>query len=146
MAIRVSLPTGLFELGRYHKAPIYLHSAFFITAAALAWPFWRMLSLRGLALGMLFIAMVFTSILAHELAHAEIARRYRMAARRIDIHMLGGLVQFCRRRLPAGRVLPSRRLDRCQISRSDFAIAAERARNGRISHPAPCSGEKFRSR
>jgi hypothetical protein len=146
MAIRVSLPTGLFELGRYHKAPIYLHSTFFITAAALAWPFWRMLSLRGLALGMLFIAMVFTSILAHELAHTEIARRYRVAARRIDIHMLGGLVQFCRRRLPAGRVLPSRRLDRCQISRSDFAIAGERARNGRISHPAPCSGEKFRSR
>ena len=146
MAIRFSLPTGLFELGRYHKAPIYLHSAFFITAAALAWPFWRMLSLRGLALGMLFIAMVFTSILAHELAHAEIARRHRMAARRIDIHMLGVLVQFCRRRLPAGRVLPSRRLDRCQISRSDVAIAAERARNGRISHPAPCSGEKFRSR
>jgi Zn-dependent protease len=94
MAIRVSLPTGLFELGRYHRAPIYLHPAFFITAAALAWPCWRMLSLRGLALGMLFIAMVFASILAHELAHAEIARRYRMAARRIDIHMLGGLVRF----------------------------------------------------
>jgi Zn-dependent protease len=96
MAISFSIQTGLFEVGRYQKAPIYLHPAFFVTAAALAWPFWRMFSLRGLALGVLFIAMMFASILAHELAHADIARRYRVVARRIDIHMLGGLVQFWR--------------------------------------------------
>lgn len=43
---------------------------------------------------MLFIAIIFASILLYELAHLEMARRYRVPAQRIDIDMLGGLVQF----------------------------------------------------
>jgi len=29
MGISFSMQTGLFEIGRYHKAPIHLHPAFF---------------------------------------------------------------------------------------------------------------------
>src|SRR5262249_23314737 len=94
MSTRSSFPSGLSQIGRYHNAPIYLHSGFFITAFILAWPFWHMASLRGLALAVVFVAVVFASILAHELAHAAMARRYRLAVQRIDIHMLGGVVQY----------------------------------------------------
>lgn len=101
MTIRFSMQDGTAEIAQYRKTPIYVHATFFITAAILAWPFLRMLTLRGLALALLFIAAIFASVLLHELAHLEMARRYRVAARRIDIHMLGGLVQF--RHLPHTR-------------------------------------------
>jgi len=60
MAIRFSL-TDPFVIGRYQKAPIYLHPTFFIAAAMLAWPFWSSESLRGPALAGLFIAVIFVS-------------------------------------------------------------------------------------
>lgn len=94
MGTRSSFQSGLMEAGQYQNAPIYLHPGFLVTAFLLAWPFWRMVSLRGLALGALFMAVMFASILAHELAHAATARRYKVPAQRIDIHALGGLVQF----------------------------------------------------
>jgi Zn-dependent protease len=94
MATRFSFQSGLMEVGQYHTAPIYLYPGFFVTAFILAWPFWRMVSLHGLALGALFMAVMFASILAHELAHAAVARRYQLPVQRIDIHMLGGLVQY----------------------------------------------------
>jgi len=94
MTIRFSIDDGTIELGRYRSAPIHLHPTFFITAAILAFPFWHRASLRGVALAVLFIGVTFASILAHELAHAMAARRYRLPTLRIDIHMLGGLVQF----------------------------------------------------
>jgi Zn-dependent protease len=94
MTIRFSKKHGTVRVGQYGNAPIYLHLAFFIPAAILAWPFWGVGTLRGLALAVLFIAMLFASILLHELAHAVMARRYRLPLLRIDIHALGGLVQF----------------------------------------------------
>jgi Zn-dependent protease len=93
MSLRFS-PTEPIELARYQKAPIYLHPAFFITAIILAWPFWSIGSLRGLALAGLFVAVIFASVLLHELAHAVMAHRYGLPLSRIDIHALGGRVQF----------------------------------------------------
>jgi Zn-dependent protease len=60
----------------------------------LAFPFWSIGNLRGLALAGLFIAVIFASVLLHELAHAVVAKRYGLSTLRIDIHPLGGLVQF----------------------------------------------------
>ena len=94
MAIRFSYNTGAFEIGRYRGAPVYLSPMFFFTGMALALPFWRSFDLRGLFLAAGFIAILFASILIHELAHAVMATRYRVGIKRIDIHMLGGLVQF----------------------------------------------------
>jgi Zn-dependent protease len=41
-----------------------------------------------------FIAIVFGSILMHEIAHAAVAWRFGVLADRIDINMFGGLVHF----------------------------------------------------
>jgi Zn-dependent protease len=101
MTIRFSMRDGTAEIAQYRKTPIHVHATFFITAAILAWPFLRMLTPSGLALAVLFIAAIFASVSLHELAHLEMARRYGVAARRIDVHMFGGLVQF--RHLPHTR-------------------------------------------
>jgi Zn-dependent protease len=93
MTIRFSL-TDSIAIGRYQKAPIYVHPTFFITAAMLAFPFWSIGNLRGLGLAGLFIAVIFASVLLHELAHAVTARRCGLLVLRIDIHALGGLVLF----------------------------------------------------
>ena len=45
MTIRFSLSDPI-ALGRYQKAPIYLHPTFFINAAMLAFPFWSIGNLR----------------------------------------------------------------------------------------------------
>jgi Zn-dependent protease len=94
MTIRFSKKHGTIKIGQYQKAPIYLHLTFFITGVILAWPFWSRGNLRDLALALLFIAVIFASVLLHELSHAAMAFRYRLPAVRIDIHALGGLVQF----------------------------------------------------
>ena len=92
--MRFSYDTGTFEIGRYRGAPIHLCPTFLITAAALSFPFWRAIDLRGLELASIFVAIFFASILIHELAHAVIATRYRVRVERIDINMGGGVVQF----------------------------------------------------
>jgi len=94
MAISFSYDTGTFEIGRYRGAPIHLSAMFFLSSLALAFPFWRSVSLRGLFLTVIFIAIFLASILMHELAHATIATRYRVRVERIDLNMLGGLVHL----------------------------------------------------
>lgn len=94
MAIRFSYDTGTFEIGRYRGAPINLSVMFFLSALALAFPFWRMANLRGLVLTVLFLAVFFASILIHELAHARVATRFRVGVARIELNVLGGLVHL----------------------------------------------------
>jgi stage IV sporulation protein FB len=97
MAIAFSFDTGEIEIGSYRGAPIHLSPFFFLVAAVLAFPFWRMVSLAGIVLAFTFMAVVLGSVLLHELAHARMARHYRVAARRIDLNASGGLVQFSSR-------------------------------------------------
>jgi Zn-dependent protease len=94
MAIRFHYNTGLLELGHYRGAPVYLSPAFFLVAAGLAFPFWRMVSLTGLMLALVFMLALLASILMHELAHAVVGRHYHVQPQRIDINMAGGVVHF----------------------------------------------------
>jgi Zn-dependent protease len=94
MAIGLSYQTGQLEIGSYYGAPIRVSPLFFLLAAGLALPFWRMISLTGVVLALIFMAVVFASVLLHELAHAETARRFGVATERIDIHVSGGLVRL----------------------------------------------------
>jgi Zn-dependent protease len=81
------------EVAQYQKVPICLRGLLRHPPPFWPWPFWHVEHPR-LGLAVLFIAIIFASILLHELAHLEMPRRYRVRAQRIDIHMLGGLVQF----------------------------------------------------
>lgn len=94
MAFQFKYDTGAVTVGRYHGAPVNLHMMFFAAAALLSYPFWHAFNLQGLALAAAFTVVLFVSILMHELAHAAVARRYRIPVVGIDIHFLGGLVQF----------------------------------------------------
>jgi len=74
------------EVGHYHNAPIHLHAGFLITAFILAWPFWPMVGLRGNVLALLFMAIIFASILAHaawrDVMACRAAARYSRAGQR----------------------------------------------------------------
>lgn len=85
---------GTFDIGRFGRAPIELHAGFFLVALALTFQFWKRGTLTGLALTVIGIAVIFGSVLVHELAHALYARRYNIPVSRIDIHFFGGTVQF----------------------------------------------------
>jgi Zn-dependent protease len=91
MVFRLNYDTGTLSLGAILGVPIYVHGSFILLAGGLSYGFWT----RGeLMLTAIFIAMLFASILMHELAHALVARRYRAIANRIDIYFFGGLVEF----------------------------------------------------
>src|SRR4029453_4014442 len=85
---------GTFDIGRFGRAPIGLHAGFFLVALAVTMQFWKRGTLSGLALTVIGIAVIFGSVLIHELAHAMFARRYNIPVARIDIHMFGGTVMF----------------------------------------------------
>lgn len=91
---RFDFQSATLEVGRLGAAPIAVHANFVIVALALTLQFWKRYTLEGFALGLVGIAVLFASILVHELAHAAFARRYRIPVTRIDIHALGGTVQF----------------------------------------------------
>ncbi len=88
---------GTFDLGRFDRAPVTLHFSFFLTAAVLTLPFWW----RGHGHGPLLVlggtVIIFGSILLHELAHAAVARHYRVPIQHIEINWYGGMVHFARR-------------------------------------------------
>jgi Zn-dependent protease len=91
MVSRLNYDTGSVSLGAILGVPVYVHGSFILLAGGMSYGFWS----RGdLALTAIFIAMLFASILMHELAHALVARRSRAVANRIDIYFFGGLVEF----------------------------------------------------
>lgn len=94
--MRFDYQSGIFDLGRHRGTPIYLHISFFFAAVILTFPYWHRPHINSLIIAVLVAAVLFGSILVHELAHAEVARRYRIPAARIDINLYGGLVQFRR--------------------------------------------------
>jgi len=91
---RFDFRSATLDVGRFGSAPIAIHASFALVALALTLQFWKRYSLEGFALTLIGIAVLFASILVHELAHAAFARRYHIPVQRIDIHALGGTVQF----------------------------------------------------
>jgi Zn-dependent protease len=92
---KLSFVDGSLDIGRFAKAPITIHAGFLVVATVLVVPnWWRSPGLAGIALSLIGLATVFASVLFHELAHAVVAKRYGVAARRIDLHLFGGVVEF----------------------------------------------------
>lgn len=83
--------TGALSIGCVLGVPVYVHGSFILLAGGMSFGYWG----HGhLVLAVIFIVMLFLSILMHELAHAVVARRYRAVPNRIDIYFFGGLVEF----------------------------------------------------
>jgi Zn-dependent protease len=85
---------GTIEIGRFRQAPVTLHPTFFLAAFVLTFHFWRLPGGIGPLLVICGAGVLLGSILLHELAHAEVGRRYGVTARRIDINLFGGVVHF----------------------------------------------------
>lgn len=91
---RLDYEQATFQIGRFDRAPIEVHASFFIVAFALTMHFWRSFTLQGLGLTLIGIPVIFGSVLMHELAHAVVARHYKIPVHGILIHIFGGTVEF----------------------------------------------------
>lgn len=92
---KLSFVDGSLQIGRFARAPIRLYPGFLAAAAVLTVPnWWWWPGMPGIALSLIGFIVVFASVLFHELAHAVAAERYGVAARRIDLHFFGGVVEF----------------------------------------------------
>jgi Zn-dependent protease len=91
---KFSYADGSFEIGRFARAPIRVHAGFGLAVAVLTLPYWLTGQLSAIVLVGIAIGTVFASVFLHELAHAYVGDRYGVAARRIDLNLFGGVVEF----------------------------------------------------
>jgi Zn-dependent protease len=91
---KFSYGDGSFAIGRFAHAPIRVHAGFLLAAGVLTLPYWLTGKLSGIVLAGIGIVTVFVSVFLHELGHASAGDRYGVAARRIDLHLFGGTVEF----------------------------------------------------
>lgn len=87
------MPGGVatFRLGRIDGVPVDVHFGFFVVAGLLSSSYWRSWRLSEFGLGVALTAILFVSVLAHEFAHAAVARRFKVGTRLIEINMSGSL-------------------------------------------------------
>ena len=90
--------------------PVRVDLSFWLVAALIA-------ARRPLELVLLWVGVVFVSILVHELGHAVVARRYGMRPR-IDLYSMGGLTSF-----DASRRLTPRRSIALSLAGPAFGFA-----------------------
>jgi Zn-dependent protease/CBS domain-containing protein len=92
-----------FYLGRVAGIPIGLDSSWFVIFALVAWvlarnyypaefPLWS--QVLCWTLGIATSALLFVSVLLHELGHAMLARAYRIPVRRITLFIFGGVAEI----------------------------------------------------
>jgi len=70
--------------------PVSTHYSFLLAALILSFPFWLQGRLASIVVGLLLVAILHLSILAHELGHVYAARAQGADARIIEIHFFGG--------------------------------------------------------
>jgi len=91
------------ELGRFGGAPVRLRYDFFIAALILTFPIWRSFRSADLVMTAIAIAILFMSILIHELAHGAVGRHFDIPIRWIEVNLYGGVVNFLVRPLSRWR-------------------------------------------
>jgi Zn-dependent protease len=91
---KYSYADGSFAIGSFERAPIRVHAGFLLAAGVLTLPYWLMGKLSGIVLVAIGVVTVFVSVFLHELGHASVGHSHGVAARRIDLHLFGGTVEF----------------------------------------------------
>ncbi len=83
--------TGSLSFGRLAGATMKIHWSAFIVALLIGWGLADELGIAAATIG---VVAFFVSILAHELAHAYVARHYGVGTTSIDLWALGGLARL----------------------------------------------------
>jgi Zn-dependent protease/CBS domain-containing protein len=103
-------PASGMKIGRFLGIPIYADVSLFLTGALVAYGFLPRLESEDPSLGSSkylvaggFALLLYLSILVHELAHAAVARAYRLPVRSVVLSMLGGATALDRRPDTPGR-------------------------------------------
>ena len=87
------MSTGSFQLGRIAGIPIQLHWTVALVGVLLGSGLARPLGIGAAAAG---VVLFLASILAHELAHALVARHFEVGTQSIDLTALGGMARLDR--------------------------------------------------
>ncbi|MFN3254265.1 MAG: site-2 protease family protein [Ilumatobacter sp.] len=87
------MPTGSLHLGRIGGIPIRAHWSMALVAALFGV---NLAASFGLVPGLAAVVAFFVSILAHELGHAFVGRRYGVETESIDLWALGGVARLDR--------------------------------------------------
>ncbi|MGZ6000158.1 MAG: site-2 protease family protein [Rhizomicrobium sp.] len=74
--------------------PVYTHYSFLFTALFITAPLWFLGHLSGVVIAVALAAILFLSVLAHELGHVAAARAQRARAKNIEIGLVGGLANL----------------------------------------------------
>jgi Zn-dependent protease len=84
-----------FKIARLAGIDVRVHATFFILVAWVAWTNWVAEGTLAAALGgVLFVALLFTCVVLHELGHALTARRFGVPTRDITLLPIGGVARL----------------------------------------------------
>ncbi|MBX9926990.1 MAG: site-2 protease family protein [Hyphomicrobiaceae bacterium] len=82
------------ELGRIAGIPIFLDMFFVLVLLFFSHRYFTGNDSIQLSAGIIIIAGIIASVLLHELAHAAVARLFRVGIEQIELTGLGGVIQF----------------------------------------------------
>ncbi len=87
-----------FQIGTLFGIPFYLDTSWILVAVLLTFSYGMSFSqaglFGGLILGLLSSTLVFGSVLAHELGHSLVAKRFGVEVESISLFLLGGMASF----------------------------------------------------
>lgn len=83
-----------FVIGRVGETVIRLHVTMVLLLAWYAWGGWRLAGMRGAVDQVVFITLLFVSVLLHEFGHIFAARHYRIGTPDILLTPIGGIARI----------------------------------------------------
>jgi stage IV sporulation protein FB len=85
-----------FTVGRVGETVVRIHVTLVVLLAWYAWEGWRRAGARGAVDQLLFIALLFLSVLLHEFGHIYAARRYGIPTPDVILTPIGGVARIAR--------------------------------------------------
>ncbi|HRP09348.1 MAG TPA: site-2 protease family protein, partial [Gemmatimonadales bacterium] len=83
-------------VGRVRETVIRIHLTLLVLLAWFAWEGWRAGGLAGALEQLIFVALLFLSVLLHEFGHIAAARRYGIPTPDVLLTPIGGMARIAR--------------------------------------------------